>query len=73
MDLGFADHSADGIGCVHNFKYWNQSAFNGGDELLRYNGLQKHGKLYSDLLLLVGRENVDNPVNGVCSAYRVQS
>ena len=36
-----------------------------GDQLLGQNGLQRHGKLHPDLLLVFLRENAYDPVDGV--------
>ena len=56
----------------HDFKRGDEVAVQGGDELLGDDGLQDHGQLYPDLLLLVRRENVDDPVDRLSGTDRVQ-
>src|SRR5919204_3994625 len=44
----------------------------GGEKLLRDDPLQRHGELHADLVLLRGREHVDDAVNGLRCVLRVQ-
>ena len=44
---------------MHDFKNRYYSAIHSRNQLLRNNCLQLHRKLYTDLLLLIWRENIN--------------
>ena len=72
MYFAFSYHISDSAVTVHNLKSGNQFSVKRGYKLLRYDGLKKLGKLYSYLLLLVGREYVYYAVYGIGCAHGVK-
>ena len=56
---------------MHNLKRGHQTAANGRQQLLRYDHAQYHCQLYTDLLLLVGWEYVDDTIHRVHCAHGV--
>ena len=57
---------------LHDLEGRHQAAADGGDQLLGNDGPQQHGELDPYLLLLAGREHIDDPVDGVGGTRRVQ-
>ena len=73
MHLALADEVADGRRGHHDLAGRRASlAVRRRDELLRHHALQGGGELHAHLLLLVGREHVDDAVDRLRRVLRVQ-
>jgi hypothetical protein len=73
VGLAVADQVPDGRGGHHDLDPHDPPvAVGGGDELLADDALEGAGELHPDLLLLVGREHVDDPVHGLGGVLGVE-
>ena len=72
MHLIIPDHVPDCRGNGHNLECRHYVSIHCRNQLLRNNGIEHHGKLYSDLPLLIRRKYINNTVDGICGADGVQ-
>ena len=73
MRLAFADEVGDGGREDQNFQR-RHAAFlvDALEQVLGDDALERFGKRIADLVLLLGREDVDDAIDGLCRAGRVQ-
>lgn len=72
VDLLVADKRTHRVVHRHYLKGRDKSSVHRRKQLLAHHGIQHHGKLHADLVLLIYREYVDNTVNCIRSPQRMQ-
>lgn len=73
MRLFISDEGADRAVCGHYLKRRNEAAVHRWQELLTNHGVKHHRELHAYLVLLIYREHINDTVDRIRGAERMQS